>query len=58
MIDVVVDELWNKTVAKTPIIRPTGWLDKKVDWEKKLLPSLPSNIKDADVRKLSEHMKK
>jgi hypothetical protein len=46
------------TVAKTPIMRPTGALFKKEDCEKKLPPSLPRRSNEAAVRKLREHIKK
>ena len=58
MIEVVVEEDWKMTVAKTPIIKPTGLLAKNVDWEKNFPPSLPRRTREAEVKKLSEHMKK
>ena len=58
MMEVVVDDDWKMTVARTPIMRPTGFTEKKVDWEKNFPPSLPMMRREAEDRKLSEQMKK
>ena len=58
MMEVVVEDDWKMTVARTPIMRPTGFTEKKVDWEKNFPPSLPMMRREAEDRKLSEQMKK
>ena len=54
--DVVVDELWTRTVARMPIIRPaTGLL--RILFEAKASPAaFPPNSRKALLRKSSEQM--
>ena len=56
--EVVVDELWTRTVAKMPIIRPaTGLL--RISLEAKASPAaFPPNSRKALLRKSNEQMKK
>ena len=56
--EVVVDELWTRTVAKMPIIRPaTGLL--RISFEAKASPAaFPPNRRKALLRKSNEQMKK
>ena len=56
--EVVVDELWTRTVAKIPIIRPaTGLL--RISFEAKASPAaFPPNKRKALLRKSNEQMNK
>ena len=56
--EVVVDELWTRTVAKMPIIRPaTGLL--RISFEAKASPAaFPPNRRKALLRKSNEQMNK
>ena len=56
--EVVVDELWTRTVAKMPIIRPaTGLL--RMSFEAKASPAaFPPNRRKALLRKSNEQMNK
>ena len=56
--EVVVDELWTRTVAKMPIIRPaTGLL--RISFEAKASPAaFPPNKRKALLRKSNEQMNK
>lgn len=58
MMEVVVEDDWKTTVARTPIISPTGAMLKISESEKTLLPSLPMSRSEAEERKLKEQMKK
>jgi hypothetical protein len=56
--EVVVEDDWKMTVAKTPIMRPTNGFLMISDSEKILPPSFPKRISAAEVKKLNEQIKK
>lgn len=57
-IDVDVDELCTRTVAKRPMTTPaTGFLITSLSWNT-LPASLPPNKRNAELRKLKEQMKR
>lgn len=58
MIDVVVDELWKTTVTSIPITNAAKGLTKRLFEENTSPAVLPPKRRNAELRKVSEHIKR
>lgn len=56
--DVVVEELWKRTVARRPIINPATGFASGPSVENTLPAVLPPSNRNAELRKLREQMNK